>query len=91
MADKRWAVLDSSNVVIDLMIWDGKTETWTPPSDMIYVEIPDNDRMGIGMTYNKDGSGTGTESSNKWIVPPEQVMDGSNWDKNGKGSDDMYE
>ena len=91
MSVKKWAVLDSSNVVIDLMMWDGNTETWTPPSDMIYKEIPTGNRVGTGMTYNKDGSGTGTESSNMWIIPSDQVMDGSNWDKSGKGSDDMYE
>lgn len=91
MSVKKFAIFDSSNIVIDLMMWDGNTETWTPPSDMIYKEIPTGHRVGIGMTYNKDGSGTGTEATNMWIIPNDQTLDGTNWDKNGKGDEDMYE
>ena len=61
-----YVMIDSSNVVVDLTIWDGNTETWTPPSGITCIGIG-TDPVGIGMTYNSSGVGIGTTSGNKWI------------------------
>ena len=59
-------MVDSSNLVVDLTIWDGNTTTWTPPSGITCIGIG-TDPVGIGMTYNSSGVGIGTTSGNKWI------------------------
>ena len=61
-----YVMIDSSNLVVDLTIWDGNTTTWTPPSGITCIGIG-TDPVAIGMTYNSSGVGIGTTSGNKWI------------------------
>ena len=61
-----YAIINSSNIVTDINMWDGNTSTWSPASGFIAVEIG-SDYVGIGMTYNSGGVGLGTTSTNKWI------------------------
>ena len=61
-----YAIINSSNIVTDLNMWDGNTSTWSPSSGFIAVEIG-SDYVGIGMTYNSGGVGVGSTSTNKWI------------------------
>ncbi len=61
-----YVMIDSSNIVVDLTIWDGDTEKWTPPTGITCIGIG-TDPIGIGMTYNSSGVGIGTTSGNKWI------------------------
>ncbi len=61
-----YVMIDSSNIVVDLTIWDGNTTTWTPPTGITCIGIG-TDPVGIGMTYNSSGVGIGTTSGNKWI------------------------
>ena len=61
-----YAIINSSNIVTDLNMWDGNTSTWSPSSGFIAVEIG-SDYVGIGMTYNSGGVGVGSTSANKWI------------------------
>jgi len=68
---KPYAVIDTSNKVIDVTMWDGDTKKWQPDEGTICVELDNND-AGIGCTYNSTGSGAGKESTNKWILPNEE-------------------
>lgn len=68
---KPYALIDSTNKVIDVTVWDGNTETWQPPENTTCIEIDNND-IGIGCTYNSTGTGVGTEVTNKWILVPEE-------------------
>ena len=68
---KPYALIDSTNKVIDVTVWDGNTETWQPPENTTCIEIDNND-IGIGCTYNSSGTGVGTEVTNKWILVPEE-------------------
>ena len=61
-----YAIINSSNIVTDINMWDGNTSTWSPSSGFIAVEIG-SDYVGIGMTYNSGGVGVGSTSANKWI------------------------
>ena len=61
-----YAIINSSNIVTDINMWDGNTSTWSPASGFIAVEIG-SDYVGIGMTYNSGGVGVGSTSTNKWI------------------------
>ena len=61
-----YAIINSSNIVTDINMWDGNTSTWSPASGFIAVETG-SDYVGIGMTYNSSGVGLGTTSTNKWI------------------------
>ena len=65
-----YAMVDSSNIVYDLTIWDGNISTWQPPDGVICVAIG-TDYVAIGMTYNSSGVGVGTTSANKWIGSPD--------------------
>ena len=87
---KTYALINSSNVVTDLTLWDGNTETWKPDDKLTAVDIGDDTGVTIGMTYNSSGTGIGNTSDNKWIIPKEQEFDGANWDINGNGVVDMY-
>lgn len=64
---QNYAMIDSSNIVYNVSIWDGDTSTWTPPTDTTCVAIG-TERVGIGMTYNSSGVGIGTTSGNMWIL-----------------------
>ena len=68
---KPYAVIDTSNKVIDVTMWDGDTKKWQPDEGTICVELDNND-AGIGCTYNSAGTGVGTENTNKWIIPKEE-------------------
>ena len=61
-----YAIINSSNIVTDINMWDGNTSTWSPASGFIAVGIG-SDYVGIGMTYNSGGVGVGSTSNNKWI------------------------
>ena len=61
-----YAIINSSNIVTDINMWDGNTSTWSPASGFIAVETG-SDYVGIGMTYNSSGVGLGSTSTNKWI------------------------
>ena len=65
-----YAMVNSSNLVYDLTIWDGNTSTWQPPDGVTCVAIG-TDYVAIGMTYNSGGVGVGTTSANKWIGSPD--------------------
>ena len=61
-----YAMIDSSNLVVDMTIWDGNTSTWSPPSGITCIGVG-TEPVGVGMTYNSGGVGVGTTSANKWI------------------------
>mgnify|MGYP005707576901 FL=1 len=61
-----YAIINSSNIVTDINMWDGNTSTWSPASGFIAVGIG-SEYVGIGMTYNSGGVGVGSTSANKWI------------------------
>jgi len=45
-----YAVINSNNLIINVIIWDGQT-SWQPPEDCIVVNIPENISVKIGDTY----------------------------------------
>tara|TARA_Y100000114_G_scaffold86900_1_gene80370 strand:- start:411 stop:635 length:225 start_codon:yes stop_codon:yes gene_type:complete len=65
-----YAMINESNLVYDLVSWDGNTSTWQPPTGVTCVAIG-TDKVAIGMTYNSSGVGFGTTSANKWISSSE--------------------
>ena len=71
----RYAIINSSNVVENMVVWDGNLETWKPPTGYTAVEVEDNVRCGIGMTYNSSGTGTGDSNDNMWIIPPDKIKE----------------
>ena len=62
-----YAIINSSNIVTDINMWDGNTSTWSPASGFVAVGVGTHS-VGIGMTYNSGGVGIGTTNVNKWIV-----------------------
>jgi FlaG/FlaF family flagellin (archaellin) len=67
--EKPYAIVNSSNVVVNVTIWDGNTETWQPDTGETAIDIGDDTGVMIGMTYNSSGTGIGNKSDNKWIIP----------------------
>jgi len=67
--EKPYAIVNSSNVVVNVIIWDGNTETWQPDTGETAIDIGDDTGVMIGMTYNSSGTGIGNTSDNKWIIP----------------------
>ena len=65
-----YAMINSSNIVVDMTIWDGNTSTWSPEAGITCIEVG-TDYVAIGMTYNSGGVGVGTTSANKWIGSPD--------------------
>ena len=57
---KNYAIIDVTNTVINVVVWDGKPP-WTPPNGCIAVAIPKGSSTGIGWTY-VDG---------EFIAPPQ--------------------
>ena len=46
-----YAMVNSSNVVYDVTIWDGNTSTWEPPAGVTCVAF-ETDTVAIGMTLS---------------------------------------
>lgn len=55
-----YAIVDSSSLVINVIVWDGKPP-WKPPADCVAVQIPADSAAGIGWSY-VDG---------EFVPPPE--------------------
>tara|TARA_A100001011_G_scaffold380651_1_gene448217 strand:+ start:388 stop:648 length:261 start_codon:yes stop_codon:yes gene_type:complete len=66
--EKTYAIVNSSNVVVNMTIWDGNTENWQPDTSETAIDIGDDTDVMIGMTYNSSGTGIGNTSDNKWII-----------------------
>ena len=65
--DNLHLLIDSStNLVVDYTLWDGNTETWSPPSGFYCIGV--TTCVAVGSTYNSGGVGIGSTSGNKWIV-----------------------
>lgn len=50
----RYALVDSTNIAVNVIEWDGDTVTWTPPEGLTAVAIGTS-QVGIGMTYTGTG------------------------------------
>ena len=61
-----YAIINSSNIVTDINMWDGNTETWSPPSGFYCIGV--TTCVAVGSTYNSGGVGIGSTSGNKWII-----------------------
>jgi len=59
-----YAIIDSTNTVINIVVWDG-LPPWTPPQDCIAIAIPKDSSGGIGWTY-LDG---------EFIAPPQADLE----------------
>lgn len=47
----RYAMVeDGANIVVNVIMWDGDTETWQPPPGHTMVEDPDG-KAGPGFSY----------------------------------------
>ena len=68
-----YAVINSSNIVENIVLWDGNTDNWKPPSETIAVEVKDDLDVVIGMTYNSSGTGTGASNDNMWIYTADLI------------------
>ena len=81
---EKYAFINSSNIVYDVTMCDGNTETWTPPTGITYVAIGTNLTVGIGMTYNNSGVGIGTTNGNMWMVDQGKNLNNENsgWPNN---------
>jgi len=65
----RYIIINSSTkTVLDYTMWDGNTETWTPPSGTECIGVTTSISVAIGSTYNSGGVGIGTTTGNKWII-----------------------
>jgi hypothetical protein len=50
---KRWALIDEqSNIVTNVVDWDGLLETWRPPAGIVPVEVPADSWYGVGDLYS---------------------------------------
>ena len=48
----RYAMVhDASNIVVNIVVWDGREETWQPPAGHTMVLDHENN-IGIGFTRN---------------------------------------
>jgi hypothetical protein len=54
----RYALV-AAGVVVNVILWDGNADTWSPPDGTTAVECPDE--AGIGWTY-ADGNWSAPEA-----------------------------
>ena len=64
-----YALINESNEVVNVVIWDGDTTKWQPETGLTAVAFDGAD-VRIGLKYNSSGTGVGIESTNKWIDTP---------------------
>jgi len=51
MSDQTYAIIDDG-IVVNIVVWDGNTETWQPPEGSTAVEITAEQVVGVGYTYS---------------------------------------
>lgn len=42
MDAKRWAIVDGDGAVVNVVLWDGDTDTWQPPEGTTPYELADD-------------------------------------------------
>lgn len=47
----RYAMVEGG-IVVNVIIWDGNPESWSPPSGQQPVQIPSDSSTAIGWTYD---------------------------------------
>ena len=47
----NYAVVDDGHVV-NVILWDGNTDEWSPPDGMSAILVPDGESVAIGWTYD---------------------------------------
>lgn len=50
VTDMTYAVVNSSNLVINIILWDGQSP-WFPPDGCVAIKIPENVPVTIGWSY----------------------------------------
>lgn len=51
MPNARYCVIrEDTNIVVNVVVWDGNLETWQPPENCIAVQ---SDEAGIGWEYDE--------------------------------------
>jgi len=51
----RYAVIDGDGLVVNTIVWDGESE-WSPPEGHQVVGLSTDSFVGIGATYQSDGT-----------------------------------
>lgn len=51
MTDKKYAVLNTDSTVVNLVLWDGDTENWEPPTGCTAVVVPADSQVSIGYLF----------------------------------------
>ena len=46
-----YALVESGGIV-NVVLWDGNAETWSPPTGQQAIHIPDGSNAAIGWTWN---------------------------------------
>lgn len=49
--EKTYALIDADGTVANLIVWDGNTETWSPPEGQAAVAVPEGVAVTIGTRY----------------------------------------
>jgi hypothetical protein len=51
-SNQVWAMVDNStNLVINTIVWDGDQDTWQPPSNVTMINVTGQTGVSIGCTY----------------------------------------
>jgi hypothetical protein len=49
----RYAVIDSNNYVVNIVLWDGVSE-WSPGPGLSLIQIQEEQFVDIGWTYDEE-------------------------------------
>ena len=49
--EKTYAIVNSSNVVVNITIWDGNTETWQPDTGQTVIDIGDDTGVMLSLIH----------------------------------------
>ena len=58
----RWCIVNpDTKEVINICEWDGNTDTWSPPKDVLMIPAPDDTNAGDILEDEKNGTFTRPE------------------------------
>ena len=63
----KWAFVDSENIVVNVIVWDGAANIYTPPN-VTLIQILEDEICSSGYSYDANGSP-------RFTAPPPQQID----------------
>lgn len=73
MSENSYAIVDSNNIVLNIVLWNGDTTNWAPPEGATAIIVASTDCIHIGEIYNPQPTTNDDSTNNTDSTDTQQV------------------